>query len=160
MGSEADLLDLPDRPNLGLVVPVPVPVVTPRQASPLCSWVVECRCDFDFAFFTFGFAGTVGGAGAVGLAGAAGFGVGAPAAGVEVVGGCGAAAALASAAAISSGVIAVNGPVAGASMTAGTIPFWGAGGPVSMPSFIVTMRVVSSANSGLWVMSAMVTPWF
>ena len=82
------------------------------------------------------------------------------AAGVAFVGDCEAAAALASAAAISSGVIAVNGPVAGASMTAGTIPFWGAGGPVSMPSFMVTMRVVSSANSGLWVMSAMVTPWF
>ena len=135
MESEADLLGLPD---LGPVAPVPVPVVTPRQASPLCPWaVVECRCDFDFAFFTFGLAGTVG------------FGVGAPVAGVAFVGDCCAAAASASAAAISSGVIAVNGPVAGASMTAGTIPFWGAGGPVSMPSFMVTMRVVSSANSGL-----------
>ena len=122
--------------------------------------MVECRCDFDFAFFTFGFAGTFGVAGAVGLAGTVGFGVGAPTAGGAFVGDCCAAAASASAAAISSGVIAVNGPVAGASMTAGTIPFWGAGGPVSMPSFIVTMRVVSSANSGLWVMSAMVTPWF
>ena len=147
-----------------------MPVVTPRQASPLCPWaVVECRCDFDFAFFTFGFAGTFGLVDTVGLPDAAGLGAGvgddAPAAGVEAagvafVGDCEAAAALASAAAISSGVIAVNGPVAGASMTAGTIPFWGAGGPVSMPSFMVTMRVVSSANSGLWVMSAMVTPWF
>ena len=153
MESDADLLDLPDRPDLGPVAPVPVPVVTPRQASPLCPWVVvECRCDFDFAFFTFGLAGTVG----FGV----GVGDGAPAAGGALVGDCCAAAASASAAAISSGVIAVNGPVAGASMTAGTIPFWGAGGPVSMPSFIVTMRVVSSANSGLWVMSAMVTPWF